>query len=435
MSVPFSVAAGLFAYRLAGAIASPLLRRHLRARAAKGKEDPARLGERLGYPAWPRPDGPLIWIHAASVGESVAVLPLMARIRSDWPSVYVLLTTGTVTSAALMAERLPPGILHQYVPVDLTRAVRRFLNHWRPDLAIWTESEFWPNTLAELARRQIPRVLVNGRLSSDSHQKWSRVRPVIVHLLSGFSLCIAQTPDDGWRLEDLGASNVTCLGNLKFAAPALPADATVLARLESEFGARPRWLAASTHPGEEEQIAAVHGTLARSVPDLLTVLVPRHPERGPEIAAELAARGHGIARRGAGEIVSPATEIYLADTLGELGLWYRLCGIAFVGGSLVAHGGQNLLEPARLDCALIVGPHTENFADIVAGLTEAGGASTVPGPDALAREVLRLLEDEAARESVAAAARAFATTEDDVLDRVLEVLRPHFDAALAGAAN
>lgn len=424
MKGALTAATVLGAYRAAGLIGTPFIQRHLRSRCAQGKEDAERLGERLGQPGAARPEGLLIWLHAASVGESMSVLPLIERIRSDWPEFSFLITTGTVTSAQLLADRLPPGAVHQYVPVDLRRPVRRFLDYWRPDAALWVESEFWPNLLLETQRRRIPRALVNGRISPRSHAGWQRLPSVIGRLVGGFDICLAQSPEDADRLSEFGASGVSCPGNLKFAAPPLPADEDTLAELDHAWGGRPRWLAASTHEGEEGAAGDVHIDLMRALPDLLTVIVPRHPERGTEIARYLRERGFSVKLRSARGEVEADTQIYVADTLGELGLWYRLCKVVFVGGSLVPHGGQNPLEPARLGCAIIHGPHMTNFSRISSELAEAGAARTIAREEDLAAAVQELLENDESRTQLSAAAQTYGRSQDESLERIVEALRP-----------
>jgi len=411
-------------YHLFGYAAEPVVRRVLARRAARGREDPARLSERLGRAGRPRPAGPLVWIHASSVGESLSVLPLIARLRRDRPGLTVLVTTGTVTSARLMAERLPEGALHQYAPVDLPPAVAGFLDHWRPALGLIVESELWPNLLLAARRRGIPLALINARLSGRSARRWRRLRPLAAHLLRQFSLILAQSPEDEARLRALGAPDPRSLGNLKAAAPPLAADAAEVARLRAAIAGRPCWLAASTHPGEEPVVGAAHAALAADRPKLLTLLAPRHPDRGPEIAAALRAAGHRVALRSAGEPLAPETGIYVADTIGELGLWYRLAEIAFMGGSLVPKGGQNPLEPAKLDCAVLYGPHTANFARIAEGLCAAGAAARVSDAASLAAAVAGLLDDPAARAQAIAAGRTFAAAQAGVLDEVVAALAP-----------
>ncbi len=417
-------------YRVLAAALAPLVRWHLRRRARRGKEDPARLPERLGIASQPRPPGRLCWLHAASVGEALSILPLIARIKASRPALGLLVTTGTVTSATLLAARLPPGVIHHYAPVDLPQAAREFLDHWRPDLALWTESELWPVLVTALADRAVPMVLLNGRMSERSFRRWRRASGIGRALLKPFHLCLAQTPADAARFKALGADPVEYLGNLKFAAPPLPVDEAILRQAEAMLGPRPRWLAASTHPGEEEIILEAHRRLKARHPDLLTLIVPRHPERGERIARTLRAAGLSVARRGAGEAIAPATEIYIADTIGELGLWYRLAGVAFVGGSLVAHGGQNPLEPARLGLAVLHGPGMANFAEIAVGLAAAGGSRTVADAASLGDALEALLfGSPAPRVAMAAAAAAYALSEAAVLDRVLARLAPFLDPA------
>ena len=424
----------LTAYRWASTLGVPLIRLYLSLRMARGKEDGVRFGERLGRPGRPRPDGPLVWVHAASVGESMSMVPLIGRLLDERPGLRVLMTTGTVTSARLMAERLPEGALHQYVPVDRVAYVRRFLDHWQPDLVLWAESEFWPNLVGEPAARGIPAILINGRVSPRSFAGWRRFEGSIARLLSGFQLCLGQTEADTRRLVQLGAAGAKCLGNIKFAAPPLPADPGKLEGLEKAVGVRPLWLAASTHPGEEETAGRVHGRLKAGHPGLLTVLVPRHPERGAGIAAALLASGHAVSLRSAGEAITPATDIYVADTLGELGLFYRLAGVVFVGKSLVPQGGQNPLEAARLDCALIHGPHMTNFEDIARALAAGGASLVVDGEAGLAAALERLLGDEGERKRRADAARVLAAAETGVLDAVMAELAP-FLSGIQGHAG
>ncbi len=415
-------------YRGLTLVAAPLIDLYLRRRRAAGKEDAARFGERLGHASAARPEGPLVWLHAASVGEAISILPLIERVLAHRGDAHALVTTGTVTSARLMGERLGERSLHQYVPVDRPDAVRRFLDHWRPDLALWTESELWPNLVGETQARGIPCVLVNARMSERSFARWRRLRGLIAPLLAGFALCLAQNESEAERLRALGATTVRAPGNLKSAAAALPADDGALARLRDATAGRPLWLAASTHAGEEAIAGAVHSALAPAHAGLLTVIVPRHPGRGGEVAGELASAGLAVAQRSKAEEIASTTDVYLADTLGELGLFYRLCDIVFVGGSLVAHGGHNPLEPARLGCALVYGPHMFNFKADVAAFAAADAAEVVADADALAKAVAALLDDPALGARRAAAARLVADAEARVLDIVEAALAPFLDA-------
>lgn len=408
-------------------IAAPLIRRYLDKRLAAGREDAARFDERVGIASIDRPTGPLVWIHAASVGESLSMLTLVKRLRQQRPETSVLMTSGTVTSAALLAERLPDGVIHQYVPVDRVPWVRRFLDHWQPDLVLWVESEFWPSLLSEIKRRNVPAILLNARMSAKSWRGWRRAPWIIRKLLGCFDICLAQTELDAERLIDLGAPHVACPGNLKFAADPLPAPADALAVLESAIAARPRWLAFSTHPGEEEILAESHRRLTKNLPDLLTIIAPRHPARGTEIASTLRGSGLEVSQRSLGDDLNRDTAILLADTMGELGLFFRLTDIAFVGGTLVPHGGQNPIEPARLGCAIIHGPHMQNFLTIESELKGAGASDTVNTAEELARAVGVLLSDPSTRQRRIAAARSVAEGKFSILDAVFSHLDPYLD--------
>jgi 3-deoxy-D-manno-octulosonic-acid transferase len=418
-------------YRLATSLAAPVIHYYLKKRLARGKEDPQRFAERLGHPSHMRPAGPLVWLHAASVGESLSMLPLIDRLLADHPSLSLLMTTGTVTSARLMSERLPQRAFHQYVPVDRVAYVRRFLDHWHPDLALWAESEFWPNLLSETHRRGIPMVLVNGRISPRSFAGWQRARGLIADLLSEFALCLGQTEEDAARLRHLGAPGAVSLGNIKFAVPPLPADPTAYDVLQRAMGCRPRWLAASTHDGEEDAIARVHARLKRDYPSLLTVIVPRHPDRGNAVTSQLRAQGLKVAQRGAAEPILDGTDIYVADTLGELGLFYRLTEIAFLGKSLVPLGGQNPLEALRLGTAVLHGPHMTNFDKITRDMAAHGCAIEVAHEDALAAALNDLLADPVKRGRMAAAGIAYMEAEAGVVDRVAERIGRLLDDASA----
>ena len=410
-------------YRGLTTIGGPLIGAYLSGRRARGKEDRERFDERRGQPGRPRPPGELVWLHAASVGESVSMLPVIERLQAR-SGTTVLVTTGTVTSAELMAERLPPGAIHQYVPVDRLPWVRRFLDHWRPNLVLWAESEFWPNLLVETAFRGVPLVLLNGRISDRSYARWRRHPRLTRQLLACFVLCLAQTPGDADRLKVLGARHVACHGNLKFAAPPLPIDESELVALGARLGNRPRWLAVSTHSGEEALAGRIHRALAVAHPALLTVIIPRHPGRGPQIAAELADNGLRVARRAAGQQATDETDILLADTLGEVGLFIHLAPVVFVGKSLIGRGGQNPLEPARLGASVLFGPHMDNFDQIAQRMCDNGAAERVADEVSLTRALERRLADSRLMTESGNRARDFAMAEDGVLDAVLSDLEP-----------
>lgn len=412
-------------YRGISALAEPLLRRWLARRMARGKEDPARIGERFGHAGAPRPAGPLVWMHGASVGESLALLGLIGALRAARPDLAVLVTTGTVTSAALMKARLPKGALHQFVPVDAAGPVERFLDHWRPDLAIWTESELWPRLVSSTARRGVPMTIVNARMSAGSARTWRRFAPGMARaLLSPFAAVAAAEAETAERLRCLGARNVVVTGTLKGGAapPDLPAARAALAEA---LAGRPVWLAASTHEGEEAAVAEAHRRMAGRIPGLMTLIAPRHPERGPAVLDALRAQGLAASRRGAGAALpGPSDEIHVLDTLGELGAWLRLAPVAFIGGSLVPVGGHNPHEPALLGAAILHGPHVFNFAPDYAALAAEGGAVEIASAAALAEAATRLLTDEPARRATAEAARAALPDGAAALGAVLAMLTP-----------
>ncbi len=412
-------------YRCASLLATPVVDVWLAHRRRRGKEDRVRYGERLGKPTLPRPEGRLVWMHAVSVGESLSLLPLVERLRETLPDVGVLITSGTVTSERLLRERIPDGVCHQFAPVDRPGAVRRFARHWRPDLAVWVESELWPNLILETAMRGVPMLLVNARMSERSAARWRRAPHLSRPLLAAFAGVLAQTEADAARFRALGARNVEVRGNLKNDAPPLPADTQGVAALRQAIGGRPCWAAASTHKGEEEAIGEAVSALRRRFPDLLTILAPRHPERGVAIAETMERHGLATARRSANGAIAPSTAVYLVDTLGELGLVYRLADIAFVGGSLEPHGGHNPLEPARLDCAIVAGPHTENFAEAYVALEDVDALVRVSDAGALAGAVRALLDDETVRVARAAAAHAAASGLGGAVEAVLGLIHDH----------
>jgi 3-deoxy-D-manno-octulosonic-acid transferase len=412
-------------YRAVTMAAAPLIRRYLSGRAARGREDPARIHERYGEASIARPDGQVIWIHGASVGEALSMLSLIERLVSENPTLNILMTTGTVTSAKLLAERAPAKVIHQYVPLDRIAWVRRFLDHWRPDAVLWVESEFWPNLLCCIGDRKIPAVLINARISARSFKQWRRARWVIRRLLGNFDLCLAQTEMDADRLRRLGATQVKCLGNLKFSALPLPADEAALGKLRKMIGDRPAWLAASTHPGEEAIIAAAHNILRNSHPEAIAIIVPRHPARGTDIAAELRRLGSIVGLASAGQQPTAGMEIYIADSMGELGLYFRLARAAFMGGSLVPHGGQNLLEAAHLECPVIHGPHMANFLAITEEMSAVDATVTVRDADQIAREIARLIDDDELRRQRVSAARAVASAKQGIVDDIVIELMSH----------
>ncbi len=421
--MPDSLPMTLRMYRHLSTAMVPLAPALIKRRLKLGKEDPARVGERRGLSRDVRPHGPLVWIHGASVGEVLAAAALIQKLRDL--NIRILLTSGTVTSAAVVAKRFPADIIHQYVPFDSPRYVARFLDHWRPSLALFIESDLWPNLILAGAARRLPMVLINGRMSPRSFPRWRRLSGTIAALLGKFDICLAQSRTDAERFAALGSPNVMTTGNLKLDVPAPPADPARLERLMSMTRGRAIVVAASTHPGEEEILVDAHRTLAGFFPSLLTVIVPRHPDRGTAIARMLVSSGLNAALRSREELPTGATDIYVADTMGELGLFYRLAPIVFMGGSLVPHGGQNPIEAIKLGASIVHGPHVFNFTDVYEALDSAGGARRADTQEALVRQLGQLLSDNAARETVRRAAEGVVEQLGGALDRTLSALEPY----------
>jgi 3-deoxy-D-manno-octulosonic-acid transferase len=401
----------------------PLAPALIKSRLKQGKEDPDRVGERRGLSLGPRPHGPLVWIHGASVGEVLAAAALIERLRAL--NLRILLTSGTVTSAAIVAKRFPPDIIHQYVPYDSPRYVARFLDHWRPSLALFIESDLWPNLILQASARRLPMVLINGRMSPRSFPRWQRARNTISALLEKFEVCLAQSEADADRFATLGARNVIVTGNLKLDVAAPPADPARLEKLMALTRGRPVITAASTHPGEEEVLIEIHRRLAGFFPGLLTVIVPRHPDRGNAVASLVAAAGLRFTQRSREELPAANTDIYVADTMGELGLFYRLAPVVFMGGSLVEHGGQNPIEAVKLGAAVVHGPHVFNFSDVYEALDKAGGARQADSQERLVKQLGQLLADPNACAAQGEAGARVVEQLGGALDRTLTALEPY----------
>jgi len=405
--------------RLAGPVGGAIVG----ARRRRGKEDPARSTERLGHPSEARPEGPLVWVHAVSVGEAMAAMPVVDRLISDGKS--VLVTTVTTTSAALVGHRLRPGLIHQFAPLDLAGPVDRFLTHWRPDLAVFVESEIWPVAIGRLADHGIPLVVANARLSPRSFQGWRRAAPAARAVFRRMSLVLAQTDDDGARFAQLGAPKVATFGNIKFDAGLPDVGDAELDALKAGIGNRPMVLAASTHPGEDEVVLTALLKLKESRPEALLVIVPRHPVRGGDITLLSEAAGLATRRRSTGELPDDATEVYVADTLGELATFFRLADVVLMGGTFIEGiGGHNLIEPARLGAAVVSGPHFSNWLDIYHAFIEAGGLKVVRSPDEIAGATLDLIDDPALRARQAAAGERVVAGSAGAVARTIEAIRP-----------
>ena len=381
-------------YHYATLLATPLAERALDWRAAHGKEDSARLDERMGRASRPRPAGRLVWLHGASLGEGLSLLPLVERFIRQ--GVETLVTTGTVSSAQTLRARLPAGAVHQYAPLDSPQFVASFLDHWRPDVAVFAESELWPNMIAGLRTRRTPLVLANARISETSAARWGKWPRTARRIFGAIDLCLAQDADNAARFQALGAPNVRVAGNLKYDAPAPPVDAARLAAVAADIGQRPVWAAVSTHPDEETAILDAHSILTQRLPNLLTLIAPRHSERGAPIVERARARGLNVARQSQDGAPTQDVQIYVADTLGEVGVVFRSTSVVFMGKSLAAPGGgQNPIEPAQCGCAVLHGPHVGNFVEVYATLDADKGAVQIDDAAALARAVQFLLTDPA----------------------------------------
>ncbi len=426
---PHGLPFGLHLYRLAMRVIGPLVPFILRRRLRAGKEDADRLRERLGVASLARPDGPLVWVHGVSVGESLMLLGLIKALHAEAPRATILMTTGTVTSARLMARRLPPDVIHQYIPVDRQDAVARFFDHWRPDLGVIAESELWPNLILEAEARGAPLALVNARMTERSLARWKRRPGVIRRLLSAFSVIAAADTRTAEGLSALRGADVRRLGNLKHAGDPPAANAAALASFRETVGPRGRiWLAASTHPGEDEIALDAHAALRDATPDALLILAPRHPERGEAVAALSAERGFLTARRSTAEPLDQRAAVYVADTLGEMGLWLTVADAALIAGSFAPGvGGHTPLEAAQLQTPILVGPHVANFDDLYRELESVDALWRVSDAAELAQRLSDLTPADA--EARARAAAAVADQGERVLDAYLDALRPLIPAA------
>ncbi len=400
-------------YGAAMALLEPFAPGLLRARARLGKEDAARIGERLGRPGQARPAGPLVWLHGVSVGETMSLLPLISALQARRPDLTFLVTSGTTTAAELLATRLPPGVIHQYVPVDGPGAVRRFLDHWRPGLAVFVESELWPNLILEAKGRGVRLALLSARMTAASANRWGRWPRSARALLTAFDLILPQDADTERRLYELGGTTGGRL-NLKLIGEPLPFDPTELDRLRQGLTGRRVVLAASTHPGEEPLIA---NAVRKAAPDAVLILAPRHPDRGPEIADML-----GASLRSRGEAL---TTVHVADTLGEMGLFMRLADVVVMGGSFVPGiGGHNPMEPARLGRPILTGRYAFNARDIYSDLFSEACAIEARDGSTLSRHIKGLLDNPVIARRMAEAAKAYAARQGAALDQALLHLDP-----------
>lgn len=411
---------GLGAYRVATRLLEPLAPMILRRRAGQGKEDAARMDERLGHASAARPPGPLIWLHGASVGETLSALPLAERIRRERPHAAVLITSGTVASARILADRLPLGVIHQYAPIDAPEAAARFLDHWRPDLLVLLESELWPNLILGASERGCRLALISARITEGTQKGWERAPGAARAVLSALDRVLPQDDLSAERLQALGA-RVDGRVNLKLAGEALGCDRGEFERLSAAIGDRPCVVSASTHPGEEAIAdAAVAGLADRP----LHIIVPRHPVRADAIEAGLALSGRAVARRSRGEALAPDLDVYLADTLGELGLFFRLADVVVLGGGWAEGvGGHNPLEPARLGKAIVSGPAVANWESVFAEMAAAQAVLLTP-PEELRVVLAGLLADPDGASTLGERGRAYARAQEGQVDTAWDHLKP-----------
>ena len=383
-----------------------------------------RVRERLGHASLPRPADRLIWFHAASVGESLSVLTLIARMGEQAPDAEFLITSGTPTSAELIAKRMPPRCRHQFPPLDTAAAVDRFLNHWRPDLGVFVESELWPQMLVRARKTGCPLVLLNARLSDRSVAGWKKRPETARFILDQFTLLVTQNQKTAANLQAMGAATARIRpgSNLKAVSAPLPVDHEALIAVRNAFSDRPVWIASSTHEGEEAIVLEAHKALLNRHPELCLLLAPRHPDRGGAVEALIKQAGLTLARRSMGVLPGAGTQVYLADTLGEVGTWYALSPLVFLGGSLREIGGHNPFEPMQAGAAVISGTGHYNFAETYAELTELGAAVEIRSAAELAEQVAEWLEQPDALQAARDAAGQFISLQSDQLDKTVEVL-------------
>ena len=389
----------------------------------RGRREPAyrsRWQERLALGLAPHACQGSIWVHAVSVGETLAAEGLIESLLRQHPDMPLVLTTTSYAASRQVQQRFADRVIHVYCPWDTPDALRRFFDAFQPRLLLLMETELWPNMIALAELRAVPVVLVNGRLSARTFAGYRRVPALTAPMLARVSRLLVQSDADAQRFLRLGAPSaaVEVTGSIKFDTD-LSAVRPAAGHLRTSWSGRPVWIAASTHRGEDEQVLAAHHRIRRSYPDALLILVPRHPERFGRVATLVGESGLSVARRSLGEPVTAQTDVYLGDTMGELLALFGACDVAFVGGSLVPAGGHNLLEPAAWGLPVVTGPRLENFERIAALLTQAGALSRVCDASDLAQVVLTLLGDAALRQRQGAAAAGVVAANTGALARTL----------------
>lgn len=410
-------------YKIIITLIFPILKiTYFKKRIKSGKEHATRYKERLGVYKKARPEGKLYWLHGASVGESVSMLPLIDKLLKEDENLSIMVTTGTVTSSEIMAKRLPKRAFHQFISYDVPSYVKNLLNHFKPDAILWFESELWPSYITEIHKRKIPLILVNGRISDKSYENWKKFRFLSKKLLSCFSLCLGQSEQDKNRLKYLGAQNIDCVGNIKYAGMDLPVNQNLLDEFKQKLNGRRVFLLSSTHSNEEEQFAHHLDLLKKAIDNVIIFVVPRHPERGDDIVNMYRNKGFEVAQRSKGEEILETTDIYVADTIGEMGLWYNLSEVTFIGGSLIKHGGQNFNEPARCKNAVIVGTYMYNFAEMLQRAKASHAVWQLDSAVEVIEEVIALFKEEGLLKERQDSAYEWTVKEGKVLDGIILAL-------------
>jgi 3-deoxy-D-manno-octulosonic-acid transferase len=410
----------LFFYRFILYLLTPFLKLWIYYRLLRKKEHPTRFRERLGKSRLKRPDGLLFWFHGASNGECLSFLSLIKRYQTKYPNAHFLITSQTLTSCELLQSRLPKHSFHQFLPLDHPCFVKRFLNHWSPDYIFWTESELWPNLIFKASERT-PLILLNGRFSKKSFEWWKKIPDATKSLLNCFSLIFAGSQKDQERFQFFNHPHVHFLGNLKFAGRPLEANPSKVRELKSALKNRPIWTATCTHPGEEGFILKAHTVLKKSLKNVITILVPRHPHRADKLRQEWESKGFKVSQRSLNEPIRANTDILLFDTTGELGLIYRVCPITLVCGSLIEGiGGHNPLESANLKSAICTGPYIKNNQEIYAIFQKEQACKMIQNPKDIARTILPLLENTKERNALIKKSFTLANDQHHILDKIIQ---------------
>ncbi len=418
-------------YKTLTNLSEPLFKHHIDKRLAKGKEDAERLNERFGQPQKVRPDGKLIWLHAASVGESIALLSLINKLSDKYSDAHLMLTTGTVTSANIIKDRLPKNAFHQYLPVDVPKWTESFLDHWHPDIIIWSESDFWPNILSGAHKRKIPAVLLNAIISEEAFSKWNLfAKGFIKDILNTFDICLTQDNDEAERFIKLGAKNVKNSGNLKYAAKILPYKEDNLKSLKEAINGRPCILWASTHDPEEVIASEIHTNLIKEFPDLLTIILPRHPDRKENILKDIAKAGLTVSCRSEGKLPRKNDAIYLADTFGETGLFYKLKPLFVNGGTFENTGGHNIIEPSLFGCPIFYGPNMSTCLSIHKEFTEHSASIQASSKEHMQEILLEALRNPKEANLRGEKAKILAQEKTQVLEKVMSDINPFISKVL-----